>query len=198
MAMIQHGTKALTRVVDRFEAKDLGAPFKVILHDSVEVSFSETTGEVLSYKIPDLEGLLRAITISRILHPRKLFGADIKFLRKSVGLKQKELAGKIAATVEHLSRCETGALPMSPMMEKLFRVFILKTVLKLHKMKTCDAKSKLEDALDRLFDAVEPISAFDIYDELELNFHRTRPHVLGDGDDEPDDGGHWDGELEAA
>lgn len=196
MNMIQHGAQAATRVDDRFEAKDLGAPFKVILHDSVEVSFSET-GEVLSYKIPDLEGLLRAIAISRILHPRKLFGPDIKFVRKAVGLKQKELAGKIATTVEHLSRCETGALPMSPMMEKLFRVFVLKTALKLHKMKACDAKSKLEDALDRLFDGVEPVSAFDINDELELSFHRSRVHALGDGDDEPDDG-HWDGELEAA
>ena len=45
--------------------------------------------------------------------------SDIKFLRKSVGLKQKVLAGKIVTAVEHLSRCENGSLVMSPTMEKL-------------------------------------------------------------------------------
>src|SRR5690242_459562 len=129
MKLVQHGGETVTRVVDRFEASDLGAPFKVVLNHSVKVTYDVATGEVVSYKIPDLDGLLWAVVITRILHPRKLFGADIKFIRKALGLKQKELASKIDLTIEHLSRCETNTLVMSPGSEKLFRIFALKSAL---------------------------------------------------------------------
>ncbi|MBZ9886411.1 hypothetical protein LB559_00430 [Mesorhizobium sp. BR1-1-3] len=197
MKLVQHGGKTVARVVDKFEAKDLGAPFKVVLNDSVKVTYDEATGEVVSYMIPDLDGLLWSVVMTRLLHPRKLFGADIKFVRKVLGLKQKELASKIDLSVEHLSRCETNVLPMSPGSEKLFRIFALKSAFKLHNMKACDAKTKLEDGLDRLFDGVKPMSVFDVKDELELNFYRSKMHRKSPGSDGADDG-HWDAGLEAA
>ena len=196
MIVVQHGANTVTRVVDRFEAKDLGAPFKVILNDSVKVTFNEATGEAVSYKIPDLDGLLCTIVTTRLLHPRKLSGADMKFVRKSLGLKQKELGVKLDMTVEHLSRCENDALVMSPGSEKLFRIFALKTALKIHKMKACETKTKLDDALDKLFDAIKPVSVFDVADPLELSFHRSR-HVDESGDHGSGEG-QWDGEQVAA
>lgn len=195
MNIIQHGALCTTRVVDKFEAKDLGAPFTVILNNSVQVSYDNATGDAVSYRIPDLDGLLRTIVITRILHPRKLFGADIKFVRKVIGLKQKDLAGKIELSVEHLSRCETEALVMSPSSEKLLRIFALKTALKLHKMKSCVEKTKLEDALDRLFDGMKPVSVFDVKDRLVLNFYRNRPEET---DDDSSDDGHWNGDVDQA
>ena len=198
MNVIQHGTgveTTFTRVVDRFEAVDLGAPFKVVLNGAVKVTYNKA-GEAVSYKIPDLDGLLGVIVITRILHPRKLSGADIKFVRKSLSLKQKELADKIELTVEHLSRCENNAVVLSPGGEKLFRIFALKTALKLHKLKACEAKTKLEDLLDKLFDAIKPVSVFSADDQLELHFHRSRPSD-GKVTDGGTDDGHWDEKLVA-
>lgn len=199
MMINQHGGELeLTRVVDHFEATDLGAPFRVILHKSVRVTHNDTTGEMISYSIPDLEGLLRVIVIERVLHERKLFGADIRFIRKAIGTKQKDMAKSIEMSQEHLSRCEAGALVMSPTSEKLLRIFALKTAMKLNKLKACEAKTKLEDALDRLFALITPVAAHDVSDILELHFHRTRPPLNAKGDGSPDDGdGHWDGDKAA-
>jgi len=194
MTIIQHGGMAgSTYVVDQFEATDLGAPFKVILHRSVRVTYSQDSGELISYSIPDLEGLIRTIVISRVLEPRKLSGADIRFIRKAIGVKQKDMAQRIETSHEHLSRCEAGALVMSPTTEKLLRIFALKTAIKLHKLKSCEAKTKLEDALDKLFDSIKPVAAHDASSELELHFHRSRPSPNLDGGEDIDDAnGEWD------
>lgn len=188
---------ASTCVAEQFEAKDLGAPFKVILHHAVTVKKDEKTGAVLSYKIPDLEGLIRVVVMSRVLHPRKLTGPDLKFVRKGIEMKQKDLASKIEISVEHLSRCETGALPMSPSSEKLFRIFALRTAAKLHKMKACEAKTKLEDALDELFDGFKPVSVFDVDDVLELHFSRGK--AAEDAPSSPEtETGAWERQCRAA
>jgi len=198
MNVIQHEKEYDTCFAECFEATDLGAPFKVILHNSVKVKLGNTD-EILSYTIPDLDGLIRAVVITRILHPRKLLGADLKFIRKAVSLKQKDAASKIEMSPEHLSRCEASGpngLVMSPSGDKLFRILTLKTALKLHRIKACDKKTKLEDALDRLFDGIKPVSVFNIDDDLEFHFHRSRPsNSLGDCNE---DEGQWDDALDAA
>jgi DNA-binding transcriptional regulator YiaG len=192
----QHGGENLvTRVVDQFDAVELGAPFKVILHNAVSVTTNADSGEVVRYSIPDPDGLLKAIAISRALNERKLTGKDIKFLRKAVGIKQKDLASSIEMSPEHLSRCESGALVMSPASEKLLRIYIIKAVAKLHKLKACKAKAKLEDALERLFEKLKPMSVHNAGDALELNFHRSRCSYDSSGNDMED--GEWDGDLAA-
>lgn len=198
MMVNQHGGQEQTRVVDQFEATDLGAPFKVILHKSVRVTTTRNTGEMVSYSIPDLDGLLRAIVITRILHDRKLFGAEIRFIRRALGIKQKDFAQRIEMSAEHLSRCESGSPVMSPTSEKLLRIFALKTVMKLNKVKACEAKTKLEDALDRLFEIIKPVAAHDVSDELVLHFHRSRlSSPDASGDDGLDGDGRWDDESPA-
>ena len=67
----QHGGGKLdTRVVDRFDANELGAPFRVILHEAVQVTKDLSSGDIVSYSIPDLDGLLKLIAISRVLNDR--------------------------------------------------------------------------------------------------------------------------------
>lgn len=193
----QHGVGASTYVAEEFEATDLGAPFKVVLHGAVKVKKDTETGNLVSYSIPDLEGLIAVIVISRTLHPRKLCGPDIKFIRKALVMKQKELADKLELSVEHLSRCETGAVPMSPATEKLLRILSLKSAMKLHKMKPGAAKTTLEDAMDRVFDAIKSQPVFDADDELAFHFYRARHDNSGAGPQ--DDGGElWEEEGKQA
>lgn len=188
----QHGGGAKTRVVDRFVADKIGAPFKVILHNSVEIT-EDLNGEMLKYNIPDLDGLLRAATISRILYSRKLSGADIKFFRKALGIKQRDLAKSIEISPEHLSRCEAGVHPISPANEKLLRIYILKVVIKLHKMSPCKEKKRLDDALDAVFDVIKPRAMYDVSEELEFHFSRQPVEpAAGDVNSCAEENGQWD------
>jgi len=178
-----HGSTA--HVVDQFEAKDLGAPFKVFLHDCVKVVTDDDTGETLSYTIPDPDGLLRMVVLSRILERRRLSGPEMKFLRKAVGVMQKDVAKSIELTVEHLSKCEAGKLSMSANSEKLLRIYLLKTAIKHHKIKDSEAKAKIEGFLDRVFDDA-PIGVHDPDDELVFRFSRTPIVRASNDDDEPE------------
>jgi len=193
----QHGGANLeTRVVDLFDAEDLRAPFKVLLHNAVQVTTDLNSGNIVSYKIPDLDGLLKMVAVSRVLNSRKLTGPDIKFLRKAVGIKQKDLAKSIEVSAEHLSRCEASAVAIAPASEKLVRIYILKAVINLDKLQACKAKAKLEDALDRILDELKPVSVHGAGDILELNFHRCRVPKDGAGNDECDEG-EWNSDLAA-
>lgn len=176
-----HGS--VPHVVEQFEAKDLGAPFKVFLHDCVKVVTDDDTGEIVSYTIPDPDGLLRMVVLNRILHRRKLSGPEMKFLRKALGLMQKDVAKSIDLSVEHLSKCENGKLPLRTNSEKLLRVFLLKTAIKHHKIKDSEAKTKIEGFLDSLFDDA-PISVHDVDNELEFRFCRALANVRADNDDD--------------
>lgn len=185
------GEAKVTSMAKQFEATDLGAPFKVILHDSVKVSSNPITGEHLSYTIPDVDGLICAVVMSRIIDPRKLHGKDIKWIRKALSIKQKDMARIIDLSPEHLSRCEADSQPMSPSSEKLFRIYALKVSMKFYKVKDCEEKTKLEDALDAIFDLIKPIAVYDIEDVLELHFRRKPyTHRVGSNDDDSD--GKWD------
>lgn len=188
MNLVEHRSSLTSCVVEAFEAKDLGAPFKVILDNSVTATIDGDTGEIVNYTIPDLPGLLQAVVMTRLLHAQKLSGPELKFIRKAIGVKQKDLANKIELTVEHLSRCETGTYPVSPASEKLFRIFAFKSALKLHTIKACKEKSEIEDALDRLFDGVKTIAAHDADHELVLHFRRTKLSDTMGADNDSDDG----------
>jgi transcriptional regulator with XRE-family HTH domain len=197
MKIVQHGVGASTYVAEEFEAEDIGAPFKIVLHKAVKVTKNDQTGKIVSYAIPDLDGLIAAVVITRILHPRKLFGADIKFIRKAISLKQKELASKLEMSTEHLSRCETGAVVMAASSEKLLRILSLKYAIKLHSMKSGEMKTKFEDAVDRLFDAIKPTPVHDVEDILELHFYRPRASRADVGPHDSDDG-PWEADKSAA
>ncbi len=190
MTVIQHGGAGESSyVVDRFEATDLGAPFKVVLHNAVTVTPNHDGGTA-SYRIPNLDGLIRTVVIKRILHGRKLSGADIRFIRRALGMKQKDMAQRIETSPEHLSRCEAGTLVMSATTEKLLRIYALKTAIKLHNLKPCEAKTQLEEALDSLFDDVKSVAAYDATDLLQFDLSLCVPKAANDENYDPS--GKWD------
>lgn len=100
---------------------ELGAPFDVYVTNGVTVDRNHNTGRT-SVSITDAVGLINAVVRSRVCHKRKLTGAEIKFIRKAINAKAKDLAEAIEISAEHLSRCENGAATLSPQSEKIFRL----------------------------------------------------------------------------
>jgi DNA-binding transcriptional regulator YiaG len=120
--MTKRKRKAQPRMLPQYEIDTLGAPFKVTLCDSVATKVDPTTGEE-KIVVPDLNGLINAVVRSRAVHPRKLNGEEIKFIRNALGVKANKIARFLAMTPEHLSRCEAGAKVMSTPSERQFRLF---------------------------------------------------------------------------
>jgi DNA-binding transcriptional regulator YiaG len=169
MAKKLHGG-ANTKVVDAFHAVDLGAPFKVILTNSVSASFDTETGEMLSYTIPDFEELVRSVAMSRLTHDRKLSGAELQFLRKAVSVSQAELARVLDCKADHLSKVENGRYPLTTMAERWARIFLFKKAAKLHNMEDGKMKNKVHQLLDQMFHGLKPVAVFSD-EELEFSFH---------------------------
>lgn len=120
---MQHERRGSVPVVhDPYHMDTLGAPFKVILKNGVTFGVDEKTGDQ-TVSIPDTIGLINAVVRARVCHPRKLNGAEIKFLRKSIGVRAKIIAKFLDMTPEHLSRCESGMKPMTNLSERTFRLF---------------------------------------------------------------------------
>ncbi len=200
MKAIQHGQSGKTRVVDQFVARDLGAPFRVVLHNSVEATFCARQINCTAIRFPIPTACSGRSFITRILHSQRLQGAELKFLREAVGLKQKKVAEKIEVTPEHLSKCENGPAALSASCEKLFRIFILKAAIQLDTVKECAGKSKLETALDQLFNSLRPIAVFDPTVVLEFHFERRkgRKSVVAKCKTERNDEGSWHEERRVA
>lgn len=112
------------RILSEFDVDNLGGSFKVTLVDSVRCSY-DIKLEKERVDIPDEDGLINTIATVRAIHQRKLSGPDIKFLRKHLGLRSKELADHLDVTPEHLSRCENGDKTLSANSEKLLRLLVL-------------------------------------------------------------------------
>jgi transcriptional regulator with XRE-family HTH domain len=124
MCEVCGGRTVAERIVPLYEADLLGAPFTVMLDASVREATCTSCGAKMKTVIPDLEGLLHAVAITRALTPRKLVGAEIKFLRNAMGWKAKDVAKYLELGSEHLSRCENGSKTLSPLAEKWFRLFV--------------------------------------------------------------------------
>lgn len=122
--------KVSARIVPEFVDDLMGAPFQVVLENSVLEERCEKCGKVLGVTIPDLDGLMAAIAMARALDPQKLSGEEIRFLRKAIGWKAKELAEFLEISPDHLSRCETGTHPLSNGLEKYLRHYACEKIKK--------------------------------------------------------------------
>ncbi len=116
------GTLAV-RIVPEFEHAAIGLPC-VVLRNAVEDIYCAECGTRDSLRFPDIDGLMAAIAIARVKQNVKLAGANIRFLRKALGLNQQELAKLLAVRNETVSRWETSHQPIEPSTEKLLRVVV--------------------------------------------------------------------------
>lgn len=118
------------KILPEYVAGHLGAPFNVVLINSVKETKNEQ-GKVIKTTIPNPRGLLRQVAVTRLAHPRKLNGKDIKFIRKALAVKAKDLADMISVSPEHISRCEADKTLLAPGTEKFLRMTLLINELKL-------------------------------------------------------------------
>ena len=182
------GAGVESKIVPTYEASGLGAPFKVILEQAVKVETCAKCGVMLGTYIPDMEGLFHAVVFTRALEPRKLLGAEIRFMRKAMCWKAKDLAKHLGITAEHLSRCESGEKVMSPGTEKLFRLYAL--------LKTPDKSALDEIGPASIFDLIEIEAAWDKY--MPLIFYFVRRSINDEQNKEVDEKWRKDDDLKVA
>lgn len=193
------GASIKTEIVPDYDADILGAPFKVYLREAVKVEVCTNCGAVLNTAIPDPDGLMYTVLFSRALHPRKLTGNEIKFMRNLMGWKAKKLADELGISPEHLSRCENGHTPMSETMERLFRILAV-----LNPQCSTEPKTELTDKVRKIIkeaidNLAERLKSFKIEatwaanEPLEFHFYRRRPENA-DGLSDGDDDGEWEPE----
>jgi len=163
------GTSISQSIVPAYEADGLGAPFRVVLEHAVKVETCTKCGNVLGTYIPDLKGLFHAVVFSRVLEPRKLTGPEVRFMRKAMGWKAKDIAKHLGISAEYLSHCENGRKAMALTTEKLFRIYAL--------LRTPDKAALNELELSELFDLIQVDAIWDATKTLVFHFIR-RPIVV--------------------
>ncbi|MGI4799527.1 MAG: helix-turn-helix domain-containing protein [Janthinobacterium lividum] len=94
--------------IERYEETGLGLPYPIILVGAAEEEIDETTGERIGVSVPNMEGLVAAIAITRALLPQRLDGAEVRFIRRALNMTAKDLAESLEMAAATLSRWENN------------------------------------------------------------------------------------------
>ena len=117
----------MLRTIERHEETGLGLPYPVIVMNAAQEMVED--GEVMGIRVPDLEGLARAIAVARALCPLSLAGAEIRFMRRVLDMTQKQFAAALEIeNAETISRWENSTKGMGGYTEKLIRALIVMTL----------------------------------------------------------------------
>jgi putative zinc finger/helix-turn-helix YgiT family protein len=112
------GDIELKRVMRPYDA---GLPD--ILVDGLEHGECPSCGEVVSGVPRSLE--LGNMVLTAIIGKRSsLAGNEIRYLRRSLGLKSSELGERLAVNEQQVSRWETGKRPMAAAADRLLRMLV--------------------------------------------------------------------------
>lgn len=117
------------QLVPMYKADQLGID-GVYLREAVTQEKCEVCGYVKSLAIPNLQGLIAAVAVSRVLIPYKLHGKEIRFLREALEETAKELALTVEVLPTQISRWENEAEPIGPRSEKLLRLYVVEKLAK--------------------------------------------------------------------
>lgn len=102
---------------------DMGGLPHVELH-GVEVRRCDACGKSETL-IPRIGQLHRVLASAFITQTRMLAPAEIKFLRKHIGLSGVDFAQRMGVTRETVSRWETGATAMGAVADRLLRLLVV-------------------------------------------------------------------------
>lgn len=166
-------------ILPEYAVDNLGTSFKVILVNSAKCTQGVDGEEIY---IPDYQGLIKKIAVKRAAHPMKLKAGDIKFLRKTLGLRNKELSEKLDISPEHLSRCESGDKTLSPNSEKVLRslvlleaVYVMQKAIEDSEEEKSGIQEKISKLLYSLKEIVSGLKISPMHDaDEELIFHFRR------------------------
>jgi len=183
-------------ILESYDATDLlKAPFKVILKDSVK-QVVDSEGVVLETIIPDPDGLIKAVAQARVLHPHKLVGPELKFLRTALGLRSKDLANAIAVSPEHMSRLEADDKVLSPQCEMLIRIYTYVSALPFTTKKEIVA-TQVAKQVGRVFGGLSIRPCHSIDETLEFVLVRKHRNPDIGSLDNDDSNGTWDEPIAA-
>lgn len=112
----------MTHVLERYEEKLMGLPYPIILLDAAEEITHPESGEVLGVAIPDAEELAAAVALALCFMPARLTGAEVRFLRRVMGMTGQELATAVEMDPATLSRWETGKQDIGAWADKAVRM----------------------------------------------------------------------------
>jgi hypothetical protein len=107
----------------------------VILHDAVVETRCTLCNALDSVIIPNVQGLIAAVAVSRVMIPLKLRGKEIRFLRKAVELSPEELSNTVDVRADGISRWENDKEVINSRSEKLLRLFVGKKLAHLTAIK---------------------------------------------------------------
>ncbi len=108
------------RTIPRYEETGLGLPYPVILIDAAEEELDED-GNVVGIHIPEMEGLVAAVAITRCLIPIRLSGAEVRFIRKVIGKNAKQFAEDLEMDPATYSRWENDKQSVGAWADKQVR-----------------------------------------------------------------------------
>jgi len=96
------------RTIPRYEEDGLGLPYPIILIDGAEEEIDDASGEVVGISVPNTEELVAAVAITRALHPLKLDGSEVRFIRRAIGMQSKDFAVSLGMDPATFSRWENN------------------------------------------------------------------------------------------
>lgn len=74
--------------------------------------------------IPNMDGLMKVVAVAVICNPCKLYGAEIRYLRKYVGKSAREFSRYLNVDHTHLSKLENDRYEITPRLDRLVRLIV--------------------------------------------------------------------------
>lgn len=112
----------MTHVLDRYEEKLMGLPYPVVLLNAAEEITHPKTGTVLGVAVPDAEELAAAVALALCFMPTRLSGAEVRFIRRVMGMAGQELAAAVEMDPATLSRWEHDKQTVGGWADKAIRM----------------------------------------------------------------------------
>jgi DNA-binding transcriptional regulator YiaG len=112
----------MTHTLDRYEENLLGLPYPIVLLNAAEEITHPKTGETLGIAIPDAEELAAAVALALCFMPVRLTGAEVRFIRRVMGMTGQDLAAAVEMDAATLSRWEHDKQDIGGWADKAFRM----------------------------------------------------------------------------
>lgn len=92
---------------------------------NLELHSCSSCGEEMA-SIPKIEELHRVLAFSIAMHPSKLSGSEVRFLRKYLGWSGKDFASTMGVAPETVSRWENSKEKIGLLSDRLLRMMVLR------------------------------------------------------------------------
>jgi transcriptional regulator with XRE-family HTH domain len=112
----------MTRILERYDEELMGLPYPITLLDAAEEIADPNTGEVLGVAVPNSEELAAAVALALCFMPTRLLGAEVRFIRRVLGMTGQELAAAVEMDPATLSRWEHGKQDVGGWADKAVRM----------------------------------------------------------------------------